>query len=334
MIDIVIPAYNAHKTMARCLASIMEQVNIEDINVIIVNDASKKDYSEFITAFSPFMRVKEVKMEKNGGPGTARRVGMQAGNAEYIIFIDADDTFYDSYSVKNLHRGISENNKDVVISTFVEETRDAENRVVFLPHVNDMIWVFGKIYRRAFLEKFDIEFNDTRANEDNGFNTVIQLLSDKVAFLENIATYHWHWNDNSITRNNDYAFNGMEGFIDNQIWAFEKVMQWDERNEMLTLDKMLKNFIMLYNYYCLFANTGRDVQKYLTWCRRYYNEVYLKILPKITMEHLKQAYTQCRKMTDFLDNIIPDISFNQFAGILAYNPEDKVEEVTEEKEAE
>ena len=40
----------------------------------------------------------------------------------------------------------------------------------------DTIWMFGKMYRRDFLDKYNIKMNDTRANEDNGFNMLVKFL--------------------------------------------------------------------------------------------------------------------------------------------------------------
>ena len=315
MIDVIIPAYNAHKTMARLLGSIVMQVNVEDLNVVIVNDASDRDYSEFVTAFSPFVKIKEVKMEKNGGPGTARRVGMENSSSEYLTFIDADDTFFDAYSLKNLHKAITENNKDCIISTFVEEVRDEKGETKFVPHPSDMVWVFGKMYRRAFLEKYNLKFNDTRANEDNGFNTAVSLLSDKVALLENVATYYWHWTETSITRNNDYAFNGMEGFIDNQIWALDIVLK-NEHNNELCIDKMLKNLIMLYFYMCQFVGTGRDMKKYFKWCKNYYEHAYKRVCADLPPERIMKAYIETLNGTDVMKTVVPIITYGQFISIL------------------
>ena len=48
MIDVIIPAYNAHKTIERTLYSIAYQRNSENLNVYIINDNSIKDYSKEI----------------------------------------------------------------------------------------------------------------------------------------------------------------------------------------------------------------------------------------------------------------------------------------------
>ena len=51
MIDIIIPAYNAHDTIEKSLLSILIQSEINNINVYIVNDCSKNDYSYFIKKY-------------------------------------------------------------------------------------------------------------------------------------------------------------------------------------------------------------------------------------------------------------------------------------------
>ena len=41
-VSVVIPAYNAHDTLARCLGSLVNQT-LQDIEVVVVNDASKDE---------------------------------------------------------------------------------------------------------------------------------------------------------------------------------------------------------------------------------------------------------------------------------------------------
>ena len=44
---------------------------------------------------------------------------------------------------------------------------------MLMAHEQDMVWMFGKMYRRSFIDKYKIRFHETsRANEDNGFNTI------------------------------------------------------------------------------------------------------------------------------------------------------------------
>jgi hypothetical protein len=84
-----------------------------------------------------------------------------------------------------------------------------------------MVWMFAKLYRRNFLDRHLIRFNDTRANEDTGFNTLVQSLTRHIRFIPQ-CVYMWHWRKDSITRedNGIYATTtGHLGYIENMIWA-------------------------------------------------------------------------------------------------------------------
>ena len=93
MIDVIIPAYNAHETIERTLYSIAYQRNSENLNVYIINDNSIKDYSKEIDFFKNFINIRELKLKENSGPGYARQYGIEHSDSEYIIFIDSDDVF-------------------------------------------------------------------------------------------------------------------------------------------------------------------------------------------------------------------------------------------------
>ena len=59
MIDVIIPAYNSHKTIIKTLASIVMQINKDELKVTIVNDGGK-DYKDIIDAFSNFIDIQEL----------------------------------------------------------------------------------------------------------------------------------------------------------------------------------------------------------------------------------------------------------------------------------
>lgn len=74
-IDIIIPAYDAHETLPRCLASIVCQTIAKDLKVTIVDDCSHKPYDELIKPFQSLIDIQLLRMEKNGGPGVTRQYG-------------------------------------------------------------------------------------------------------------------------------------------------------------------------------------------------------------------------------------------------------------------
>lgn len=258
-IDIIIPCYNARKTIGRALSSICLQKNYKDISVYLINDCSDYDYNFYIDFFSNFIKIKEIKTNKNIGPGEARNIGIDKGNNKYIIFIDSDDNLATRTAIQDLYEKIESTKQNVVISNFIY----SNNNKKYIKR-NDYAWLHGKIYRRKFLEENNIRFNNTRANEDNGFNSLIFLLTDKVLFYDKI-TYVYNENPNSITRknNNEYNISGLEGLTINMNWAIkEAIKRGANKKEGLIL--AINTLEAMYNYYNYFYNKY-DVTNIIKW---------------------------------------------------------------------
>ena len=64
--------------------------------MFLINDKSKYNYSEEIKCFSKYFNIEEIELNINGGPGKARKEGINASNSPYIMFIDSDDILYDN----------------------------------------------------------------------------------------------------------------------------------------------------------------------------------------------------------------------------------------------
>ena len=139
MIDVIIPAYNAHKFIGQTLASIAFQDCIDMLNVYIVNDCSEKNYSEFVEYYVNFMNIKELSLEKNSGPGQARQYGIDNSSAEYLLFVDSDDVLSDNFAIRRLYEAIVNTKTDIAVSGFYEEK---ESRFIF--HDISYVWMHGK----------------------------------------------------------------------------------------------------------------------------------------------------------------------------------------------
>ena len=86
MISVIIPAYNASKTIGKCLESVFNQT-YKDVEVIIVNDGSTDDLNSALLGFTERMAVYE---QANQGAPVARNYGFQQSHGELVIFLDAD----------------------------------------------------------------------------------------------------------------------------------------------------------------------------------------------------------------------------------------------------
>ena len=137
LVSIILPTYNAQNTIKKTLSSIAMQENIDEIEVIIADDCSKypEVYDKIAKQFSHMMKIRVVHMQKNGGPGAARQVGLDHSNGEYIMYMDADDTLVSADSIKTLKIVMDQKNMDCVYGRFLEENEDGS----IFPHEVHMV---------------------------------------------------------------------------------------------------------------------------------------------------------------------------------------------------
>lgn len=282
-LEIIIPAYNAHKTIELTLNSIEKQINKDIFHVTIVND-NGNDYQDIINKYKSKLDIDEIRTSKNEGPGLARQYGIDKTDSKYILFIDADDYLYSNNAIDLLLNKIKKHNADLVISNFIYE-RDHEIQI----KSENTIWLHGKIYRREFLDKNNIRFNDTRANEDNGFNKLFILLNPIIVYLYEI-TYVYHENSNSITRKDNrlYRFTGLEGYSYNMNWAMEEA---EKRNANIIgiATTAISTLCALYYYY-LELYEIYDVKLIIKWSKKIYLKYikYKEIADKYKEKYLEQ----------------------------------------------
>jgi glycosyltransferase involved in cell wall biosynthesis len=87
-VSVIIPAYNAEKTIVETIASLQQQ-SFSDFEIIVVDDGSTDQTVATVHAIQD-PRIKVVS-QQNGGVGASRNRGMAEATGEFVSFIDADD---------------------------------------------------------------------------------------------------------------------------------------------------------------------------------------------------------------------------------------------------
>lgn len=90
-LSIVVPAYNAEKTLDRCLESIVGQ-SFSDWNLILVDDGSNDLTPQCCNRWAERDCRISVVHQQNKGLSGARNAGISKASSPYITFVDADDT--------------------------------------------------------------------------------------------------------------------------------------------------------------------------------------------------------------------------------------------------
>jgi len=100
-VSVIMPAYNAAKTIAASIESVLAQT-YTNWELIIVNDGSTDDTVRVIAPYLRDSRVKLINLERNQGLPAARNLGAERASGDYIAFLDADDLWLPAKLEKQL----------------------------------------------------------------------------------------------------------------------------------------------------------------------------------------------------------------------------------------
>ncbi|KZX16044.1 putative glycosyltransferase EpsJ [Methanobrevibacter cuticularis] len=112
-ISIIIPVYNSDKYLKECLNSVINQT-LKEIEIICVNDGSTDKSLEILNQYSSKDKRIIIINKKNGGAGSARNLGIEKANGEYIIFLDSDD-WIDTKTCECLYLKAKHDQTDLII---------------------------------------------------------------------------------------------------------------------------------------------------------------------------------------------------------------------------
>jgi glycosyltransferase involved in cell wall biosynthesis len=89
-ISVVVPAYNAAKTVAATLDALLVQ-SLPGLEIVVVDDGSKDQTREVLEPYRD--RVRLV-FQENGGVSAARNRGVSETSGDWVAFCDADDLWH------------------------------------------------------------------------------------------------------------------------------------------------------------------------------------------------------------------------------------------------
>lgn len=227
MIDIIMPVYNTPiDDLKRCLSSI-ERQSFKDYKVYIIDDGSLDDVRSFL---DEYVRDKDeviVKHVVNGGVSRARNIGIDSSSAEYLTFVDSDDTLEENF-LEEAFSLIKDNDLDLVIGGY-NEVKNGE--VVKVRKCDDGFYIYdksnldlvmdkllsgklrednknigslptGRIYTRLYKRSVlgDLRFNSSLGmSEDTLFMIDFMDRVGRIG-LSSSVWYNYYINDYSISR--------------------------------------------------------------------------------------------------------------------------------------
>ena len=119
MISVVIPLYNKEKYIKETICKVLNQT-YQNFEIIIINDGSKDKGPDIVSEIND-QRVKLFNKE-NGGVSSARNIGIEKSQFEYIAFLDADDEWLPNH-LEEINKLITryKSRADVFVTNFARK---------------------------------------------------------------------------------------------------------------------------------------------------------------------------------------------------------------------
>jgi glycosyltransferase involved in cell wall biosynthesis len=196
-ISIIVPVYNAKKTINRCIESLRNQT-FDDIEIILVNDGSKDNSRIICDKYAAEDNRIVVIHKVNQGVSKARNTGIERATSEYIMFVDSDD-YIKSNMCEVLLNSIDNTEYEVAMGGYERDfifNGDITKTITTIPNIesikslsqyrNNWSSLFekalfnapwGKLYKASCIKNNGILFNESLScGEDLLFN--LQVFSD------------------------------------------------------------------------------------------------------------------------------------------------------------
>lgn len=294
--SIIIPVYNAEKTLSRAIDSVINQT-YHSWELILVNDGSIDNSKEIMQNYSERDQRIRVINQKNTGPGLSRNVGIEIAKGDYITFLDADD-YYDNDYLECIEKITNYDQKDVVFVDFYDEDstgkilgnssiysyRDLSTHDLLCLQMTGLIsWgPVVKVVHKSIIKS--CEFNDLEVGEEAVYSFDVVNKARKIGFVEK-PKYHYIRNINGQHK---------KGGLDPWGLVVETIKKHlEEIGCYLEYETNINSFALralcINAYRCACANRGKTAVKaikeaYYKYSEKYeLNNIYKKSIDKKSM---------------------------------------------------
>ena len=247
-VSIIVPVYNAEKTIGRCIDSILGQ-QYTDFELLLVDDGSKDGSGAICDSYAMADSRVQVIHKENTGVSDTRNIGISRARGAYLQFLDSDDWITPD-ATKLLVEAAGEHNCDLVISDFYRVVGERVSR------------------------KGDIDEDRVLTREEYAAHMMEQpadfyygVLWNKLYRRDIVADHHLQM-DPEISWCEDFMFNleyirHAQRFYALQVPIYYYVKtKGSLASQSLSISKTIRMKLMLFEYYNQFYKSVLDEDEY------------------------------------------------------------------------
>lgn len=209
--------YKVEQYLSRCINSILAQT-FTDFELLLIDDGSPDKSGEICDEYALKDSRIRVFHKENGGVSSARNLGLDNANGEWITFIDSDDWVQDTY-LSELHDEIivdcdiivggyqqfGEEQKVVRYSRHIYDVLDEEyiNLINNSPFFNRCIFYcpWGKLFKLKIIKENGILFDENMfLAEDTCFMIDYMCFCNNIGIISNVSYMYFLSNVDSVKK--------------------------------------------------------------------------------------------------------------------------------------
>lgn len=262
-ITIIMPAYNSENTIEKSIKSVVDQNN-DNWKLIIIDDNSTDNTRKICKEYEKkyLEKIRCIKNTKKG-VSSARNLGIELCDTEYIMFLDSDDTFSKD-AIQTMNRNVNDcdwvicgYNRIIFNTNRIHKTFD-DNSIYNKNNVEELIekmqdkcllnQLWNKIYKTNIIKENNIRFNEELdVCEDQLFN--LEYLKN-IEIIKVIESVLYNYVSNPSGLNLKYIEKRLE----------KKIMTIEYECDNFFKDKYLSNYIQKIYLYTCFSGIANIVK--------------------------------------------------------------------------
>lgn len=215
LISIVVPVYNASKTIERCISSVLSQT-FSQFELILIDDGSTDDSLAICEQFAMSDSRIIVRHQENKGVSAARNLGISLCHGEWISFVDSDDYLGESF----LHDLITDSSDcDLIVGGYMKKYVKTNQEVKGVQFPNKYIdkdedcmtlWdkvlyygePWGKLFKSAVIKQHNIVFPiEFSLCEDHIFNYDFRMHTSRIKLSDKNGYFYVNNGTATLSRN-------------------------------------------------------------------------------------------------------------------------------------
>ena len=272
LISVIIPAFNAEKTIEKCIKSIQKQT-YNNLEIIVVNDGSSDATEAIVVNLKNNDNKIKLFSIPNRGVSHARNIGIEKSKGEYITFVDSDD-YIDAEMYSDLIKLIQNYNAQIAHCSY--KNIDANGKVISVVGNNDRIskqkhdeamecLITGVLFAGGLCNKlYDSKLfygcrldENISINEDVLLNVLLFDKSDIIVYTD-APYYNYVAYENSSTHSTDMLSKGEQGlYVSRKIYDYSIGKSFESVAEL----RVARSLMGLYREYIILNDKAQKESK-------------------------------------------------------------------------